>query len=67
MADGSDDDILATALLVIRQHGQLAVFYAAGRAEELLEQGAHRGAVTWRLILGEIERLQKMAPEGGVN
>ena len=67
MADVSDRDIMATALLVIKEHGQMAVFYAAGRADELLEQGVHNGAVTWRLILGEIKRLQAMKPEGGVN
>lgn len=63
----SDRDIRATALIVIKQHGEHAVFYAAGRADELLEQGAHQGAVTWRLILGEIKRLQTIKPEGPVN
>jgi len=58
---------MATALLVIKEHGEHAVFYAAGRADELLEQGAVTGAKTWRRILAEIERLQKMKPEGSVN
>lgn len=60
----SDRDILATALLCIKQHGGSAAYYAAGRADELLEAGAHTGAATWRKILAEIERLQKLEPEG---
>jgi len=57
-------DIQATALLVIKEHGQMAEFYAVQRADELLEQGAHEGATTWRLILGEISRMQKLNPTG---
>jgi hypothetical protein len=67
MADVSDRDIPATALLVIKEPGEHAVFFAAGRADELLEQGAVTGAKTWRRILVEIERLKKMRPEGGLN
>jgi hypothetical protein len=58
----SDRDIRATALLCIKQHGVSAAYYAAGRADELLEQGALAGAETWRKILAEIERLQVMEP-----
>lgn len=62
MADVSDRDILATALLTIKQHGESAGYYAASRADQLEEQGAHTGALTWRRILKEIERLRAMAP-----
>jgi hypothetical protein len=57
MADVSDRDIMATALLVIKEHDEHAVFYAAGRADELLAQGVVTGAKTWRRIKAEIERL----------
>ena len=60
----SDRDIQATALLCIRQHGLSAAYYAASRADELLEQGATTGAATWRQILAEIERLQSLEPQG---
>jgi hypothetical protein len=59
----SDRDIAATALLVIKQHGASAAYYAAGRADEMLEQGAHEGAETWRKIVAEIERLQAIDPD----
>lgn len=60
-------DIEATALLVIKQHGETAAFYAARRADELLLEGAPRAAVTWRFILGEIKRFEAMNPKGRVN
>lgn len=60
----SDRDIQATALLCIRQHGQSAAYFAAGRADELLDEGAIEGAKTWRRILAEIERMQAMEPAG---
>lgn len=40
----SDRDVQATALLCIKQHGGSAAYYAAGRTDELLEQGAIEGA-----------------------
>jgi hypothetical protein len=58
----SERDIQATALLCIRQHGASAAYYAAGRADELLEEGALTGAAVWRRIVAEIERLQVMEP-----
>lgn len=63
----SDRDIRATALLCIKQHGASAAYFAAGRADELLEQGSLTGAAVWRKVLAEIERLQRMEPEGPVN
>ena len=38
----SDRDILATALLTIKQHGGSAGYYAASRADQLEEKGATR-------------------------
>ena len=60
----NDRDIQATALLCIKQHGPSAAYFAAGRADELLEQGALAGAAMWRKILAEIERMQAVAPKG---
>ena len=59
----SDRDIQATALLTIKQHGASAAYYAAGRADELIEAGAHDSARVWREVLKEIERIQAMEPE----
>ena len=62
MAEVSDRDIQATALLVIKQHGGSAGYFAASRADQLAEQCAHAGGRTWRRVLAEIERLQAMEP-----
>jgi len=59
-----DRDVLATALLTIKRHGESAGYYATSRADQLEEAGAHTGALTWWRILKEIERLQAMTPEG---
>jgi hypothetical protein len=59
----SERDIMATALLCIKQHGASAAHFAAGRVDELLEQGALTGAATWRRIHAEIERLQTIEPK----
>jgi hypothetical protein len=61
----SDRDIQTTARLVIKQHGASAAYYAAYRADELLEQGAITGADTCRKMPAEIERLQAMMPDSG--
>jgi hypothetical protein len=62
MAKISHRDIQATALLVIKQHGGSAAYYAAGRADELFEHGALTGAAVWRRIV----RLLAMEPEGAM-
>jgi hypothetical protein len=46
----SNRDIQATALIVFRQHGGSSSYYARGRAETLLDEGAHTGAETWEKI-----------------
>lgn len=62
MAEISDRDIQAAALLVIKQHGASAGYFAASRADALADQGAHAGGRTWRRMLAEIERLQAIEP-----
>jgi uncharacterized protein DUF6961 len=64
MAETSDRDILATALLVIKHHGESAGYYAASRADELLDAGAIEGAKTWRRIAKLIEEWQAVEPTG---
>jgi hypothetical protein len=59
----SDRDIQATALLTIKQHGASAAYFAAGRADELLEAGAYEGARVWREVLNKIEKIQALEPE----
>jgi hypothetical protein len=63
----SDRDITATALLVIKQHGESAAYFAAGRADELLDAGAIEGAMTWRRIAKLIEEWQTVEPTGKPN
>jgi len=38
----SDRDIQSTARLCIKRHGASAAYFAAGRVDELLEEGARR-------------------------
>jgi hypothetical protein len=67
MAEISDWDIQATALLVNMQHGASACYYAASCADQLQEQGARAGGLAWRKIFAVIERLQTMEPEEPLN
>lgn len=53
----SDRDIYATAKLVTRQHGASAAYFAASRADALLDAGDTEGAAVWRRVLKAIERL----------
>jgi hypothetical protein len=55
----SDPDIFHAAKLVIDQRGEEAATFAAGRADELLEDGDIDGALVWRRILAAIEELQR--------
>jgi hypothetical protein len=57
--DISDRDILATALLVIEQHGPSALYYAKGRIEELRDQGAFTGAAVWEKVAAAVEEIQR--------
>lgn len=60
----SDRDIMATASLCIKQHSEGAGCYAASRADELEEQVAHAGALTWRKVLRAIEKMQRQRRPG---
>jgi len=47
-----DPDIYRAAKLLIDQHGDDAPLQAAGRADELLDEGDVDGAAVWRQIVG---------------
>ena len=63
-----DLDIYRAAKLLIDQHGADAALNAAGRADQLLEDGDIEGAAVWRAIVGAIEELQReRGPDEAVN
>jgi hypothetical protein len=55
----SDPNIFRAAKLLIDQHGGEAATFAAGRADDLLEEGDIEGSAVWRRILAAIEELQR--------
>jgi hypothetical protein len=55
----SDRDIEATALIVFREHGRSASYYARGRAETLRDEGARTGAETWDGIAAICEQWER--------
>ncbi len=61
-----DWEIWACAHQVMRQHGDVAWFHAAQRADELLAANDQEGHRTWVRILKRIEDLEKREPEGGL-
>lgn len=67
MAEVPDNDVVASAKVVIKHHGMAAVCYASTRAEELFDVGDVRGAMVWRRVIQAIEQLQAMEPRGRVN
>lgn len=58
----SDREIWACANEVIGQYGDAAAFYAAQRAEALLEKCDFDGQLVWRRILRRINELDQTAP-----
>ena len=60
----SDPDIFRAAKLVIDQRGEEAATFAAGRADELLEEGDIDGSGVWRRILAAIEEAAAREKEG---
>jgi hypothetical protein len=59
-----DPEIYHAAKLVIEQQGEQAAMFAAGRADQLLEDGDIDGALVWRGILVTIEEVQRGRREG---
>ena len=58
----SDRDVAATAKLLIKQHNGSAAYYAAGRADDLLDAGDTEGAAVWRRVAKAAEELLAMEP-----
>jgi hypothetical protein len=50
--------------LVVDQRGKEAATLAAGRTDQLLEDGDIDGALVWRRILAAVEELQQGRREG---
>ncbi len=60
----SDLDILRTAHLLIKQHGEDAPIQAAMRADQLLEKGDMEGRAVWLRIIKAVEELEATEPPG---
>jgi hypothetical protein len=59
-----DLDIYRAAKPLIAQHGVEAALRAAGRADQLLEDGDVEGAAIWRAIMDAVEELQRGPRDG---
>jgi len=58
-------DIHRTASIIIGEHGDDALLYAAMRHDELLEKGDVDGAIVWGRIVRVVrEILAEVVPEG---
>ena len=62
-----DLDIYRGAVLLIKQHGELASIEAVQRADQLLADGDVEGHHIWQRILKAIKELQDMKPAGSVH
>ncbi len=58
----SDDDIWQAASLLIGVYGRDAPAYAVQRKDDLEDCGDRTGAMTWRLILSQVEALLHGSP-----
>ncbi len=61
-----DIDILRSAQVLVKHHGENAPIHAAMRADELLKAGDLGGYTVWRRIIKAVEELQGVEPEAGV-
>lgn len=67
MGPVSDLDIFRSAKVLINRHGGSAAYYAAGRADDMLDRGQLEGAAVWRRIVKAIEALLALDPTGAIN
>jgi hypothetical protein len=56
---GFRSEIFRAAKLIIHQHREEAVMFAARRADQLLEEGDLDDSAVWRRILAATEELQR--------
>ena len=61
----SEQDIWRAALVMAKRYKSEAMTEAAVRADQLLEDGDWRAAITWHRIFDAIERLQAQQPAEG--
>jgi hypothetical protein len=61
----SDLDIWRTANLLLKQHGEEALAFAAGRAVDYAFAEDKEGAVLWRRILEAVRELQRRDRQDG--
>ncbi len=60
-----DIDIVRSASLLVKQHGQDAPIEAAIRADAMLDKGDLDGYAVWKRILRAVEELQGTMPKSG--
>jgi hypothetical protein len=60
----SDRDIWATASVMIKKFGDDAIIESSMRADELLADGDHAGALVWKRIIAGIKFLTDPAASG---
>ena len=60
-------DIIRSAAVLMRRHGEDASIEAAMRADALLEQGDMDGRAVWLRIIAAIKELEATEPEGVVH
>jgi len=61
----SDLDIWRSALLLVTQHGDDAVFVACGRIDAMIERGDPAGEGTWKRVLAAVRELRRPNREPG--
>ena len=60
----TDLDIYRSAKLMIDQHGDEAPIHAAMRADELMAAGDMDGYAAWKRIVGVVDDLLRVEPDG---
>jgi hypothetical protein len=60
-------DIWRVAYLMLKRYGDEADIESAMRAEELAEEGDHKGAAVWRRVTDAVGQLTNTIPPGLVH
>ncbi len=60
----SDPDIRLSAKLLIDQHGEDALIFAAQQADKYLEAGDSNGCAVWKRVIQAIRELLDQKPPG---
>jgi len=62
----SDRDIWASALLILKQHGDDAVIETSVKADQMLDRGDMEGRAVWLRTVAAIRELLRREVEEGV-